>query len=434
MSVLIGLIGIMLFMAVLVIFSSDYRKINQRTVIVGLLLQFGLGILLIKVPSINNLVERFSKAVAHFLDYGLEGSKFLFANLANKGFTSTLEVKNTAGDVTGSTLIHYWNTFGFQFAILVLPTIIFFSAFIFILYYFGIIQFVVENLSKVIRKLMGTTAVETLCCTANIFIGQTEAPLLIKPYLSNMTKSEISAIMTCGFATVAGGVMAGYIAMGIPTKHLIVASVMAAPASLMVAKILFPETEKINDQNEVHSHMEKSANILEAISDGTSNGLKLALNVGAMLIAFVSLIAVLNSFLGWIGSLTGIEALADLSLNKIFGWILTPVTFLMGVPSSEIEVVGGLIGTKIAINEFVAFSDLGNLIHTGQLSQKSIAITSYALCGFANFASIGIQIGGITPMAPNKKHIIASAALKAMLGGAMVSIISGTIAGILYSF
>ncbi|MDZ7371998.1 MAG: NupC/NupG family nucleoside CNT transporter, partial [candidate division KSB1 bacterium] len=339
-----------------------------------------------------------------------------------------------------------WPGFGFQFAFSVLPTIIFFSACMSILYYLGIMQAVVKAMASFMRWTMGTSGAETLSCSANVFVGQTEAPLLIKPFLEDMTISELHAVMVGGFGTIAGGVMAGYIRMGISPAHLIAASVMAAPASLVMAKILLPETQHSKTAGDVNiPDVGRADNLLDAAARGVTDGLKLAVNVGAMLIAFISLIAFVDLVLGfadkWIdGRLLGgaysaaaqqYSGIFPGSLKTLLGTLFSPIAFLIGVPWKEALDVGNLLGVKIAVNEFVGYAQLSEAIRQGMLSQRSITIATYALCGFANFSSIGIQLGGIGALIPNRRSELSRIALRAMIGGALVSWMTASIAGML---
>jgi CNT family concentrative nucleoside transporter len=332
------------------------------------------------------------------------------------------------------------------FAFRVLPTIIFFSSVISILYFVGLVQLVVNSMARFMRWGMGTSGSETLSVSANIFVGQTEAPFLVKPFLKGMTQSELHAVMVGGFATIAGGVLAAFIQFGIPAGHLIAASVMSAPAALVIAKILYPETEHSQTAGDVEMPEVKTAkNVLEAASNGVTDGLYLALNVGAMLIAFIALIGLINVFLGWGDRLVdGIilgnalnetigeyEGIFPGSLQTLFGWIFSPLAWAMGVPWSDAPIVGNLLGMKVAVNEFVAYGFLSNHIKAGDLSYKAIIISTYALCGFANFSSIGIQIGGIGSLAPERKSDLAKLGFRAMVGGAFASWMTATIAGIL---
>ena len=323
-----------------------------------------------------------------------------------------------------------------------------------VLYYLGIMQKVIIAMSRFMRWTIGTSGAETLSCSANVFVGQTEAPLLIKPFLNGMTQSELLTIMVGGFATIAGGVLAGYIAMGVPAGHLVAASVMSAPAALVIGKIIFPEKEHSQTAGDVGlPEINVGSNAIEAASNGITDGLKLAVNVGAMLIGFIALIAVIDVILNWLDSiidgrlLGGIYTAYDSSglspakgeyvgyfpgsLQTFFGTILSPLAYMMGVPWNDATKVGNLLGIKLSLNEFVAYGTLGNYIDSGILSERAMIISTYALCGFANFSSIGIQIGGLSAIAPERKSDLAKVGLKAMFGGAIASCLTATIAGIL---
>ena len=405
MSRFIGLIGIAAIILIAVIFSENRKKINWRLVGMALGLQVAFALIILKVPAGRAFFEFCSKAITKLLDFTLEGSKFLFGNLMDQ------------------------KTFGMIFALQVLPTIIFFSALMGILYYLGIMQFIVKIIAKGISKLLGTSGAETLSAVGNIFLGQTEAPLLVKPFIKDMTKSELMAIMVGGMATVAGGVMAGYVAMGINAGDLLAGSIMAAPAGLMLAKILVPETEEPKTKNTTDISVEQTAsNVVEAAANGASEGLGLALNVAAMLLAFVALIALLNYILAKLGGFVGFP---ELSFQWILGKIFSPLTFAMGIPSADITTAGSLLGQKVMLNEFVAYSELARISNT--LQPKTVMILTYALCGFANISSVAIQIGGIGALAPEKKGLIAKLGFKALLGGALATCLTGTIAGVLFS-
>ncbi len=383
----------------------------------------------------------FSDKVAAFLNLSDYGAKFLFGNLADPKYFFPGE--NAA-----------WPGFGFLFAFKVLPTIVFFGAVMGILYHLGIMQRVIEAIARFMRWTIGTSGAETLSCTANIFVGQTEAPLLIRPFLDDMTRSELLTVMVGGFATIAGGVLAGYIAMGIPAGHLIAASVMSAPAALVIGKIVFPELEHSKTAGDAElPEIPTGDNVIEAATSGITDGLKLAVNVGAMLLGFIALIAVLDVMLNWgdslvdgrllhgawvsygsggISPVTGeFRGIFPGSLQTFFGTILRPLAWLMGVPWVDAGRVGNLLGIKLSLNEFVAYGQLGAYMHEGVLSQRSVIISTYALCGFANFSSIGIQIGGISALAPGRRKDLAKLGLRAMFGGALASWLTATIAGIL---
>ena len=402
----IGILGVIVILGIAYLFSENKKKINWRLVATGLGLQIIFALIILKVPFGRKVFEAASGFITRILDFTAEGTTFLFGNLTDQA------------------------TFGSIFALNVLPTIIFFSALMGILYYLGIMQAIVKFIAKGICKLLGTSGAETLSAVGNIFLGQTEAPLLVRPYISSMTKSEMTAIMVGGMATVAGGVMAGYVAMGINAGHLLAASIMAAPAGLVLAKMLVPETEEPETKDITNIEVEKTAsNVVEAAANGASEGLMLALNVAAMLLAFVALIALFNYLIGLVGGLFGFP---ELSLNWILGKLFSPLAFVMGVPTGDLSAAGSLLGQKVMINEFVAYSDLSALSASGVLQEKTILIMTYALCGFANISSVAIQIGGIGAMAPNKKGTIAKLGFKALLGGALATCLTATIAGILF--
>ena len=407
MSRFIGLIGIIVILGIATLFSDNRKKINWRLVGIGLALQVVFALIILKIPAGRAFFDFCSKAITKLLDFTLEGSKFLFGNLMNQ------------------------DTFGMIFALQVLPTIIFFSALMGILYYLGIMQFIVKIIAKGLCKLLGTSGAETLSAVGNIFLGQTEAPLLVKPFIKDMTKSELMAIMVGGMATVAGGVMAGYVAMGINAGDLLAGSIMAAPAGLILAKILVPETEEPKTKGTTDVKVEQTAsNVVEAAANGASEGLGLALNVAAMLLAFVALIALLNYIVAAIGGLFGFPTL---SFQWILGKIFSPLTFVMGIPTVDLGTAGSLLGQKVMINEFVAYSEMSKYVAAGTLQPKTVLILTYALCGFANISSVAIQIGGIGALAPDRKGLIAKLGFKALLGGALATSLTGTIAGVLFS-
>jgi len=383
----------------------------------------------------------FSTRVASFLNLSDYGARFLFGNLSVPAYAFP--------SADGG-----WPGFGALFAFKVLPTIIFFGGFMGVLYHFGIMQRLIETLSRFMRWTIGTSGAETLSCTANVFVGQTEAPLLIRPFLNGMTRSELLTIMVGGFATIAGGVLAGYIAFGVPAGHLIAASVMSAPAALVIGKIIFPEKEHSETAGDVKMpDVDVGSNAIEAATNGISDGLKLAVNVGAMLIGFIALIAVADVILQFLdrlidGKLLGGTYMAYAasgmspatgefqgffpgSLQTFFGTVLRPLAWLMGVPWADAARVGNLLGVKLSLNEFVAYGTLGSYIQEGVIGERAKIIATYALCGFANFSSIGIQIGGISAIAPGRRADLAKVGLKAMFGGALASWMTATIAGLL---
>ena len=417
MNKLIGFGGIIAILGLAYLLSNNKKNIDKKLIIWGISLQIFFAILILKVPGGKFVFNSIDTIIKKILDFSVEGSKFLFGNLADDSLYFPSD---------GS-----WPGFGFQFAFLVLPTVIFFSSIMSVLYHIGIMQKIIKVISKVMQKTMGTSGAETTSISANIFVGQTEAPLVIKPFINKMTKSELMAIMTGGFATVAGGVMAAYVLMLSKTipgiaGHLMAASIMSAPAALVIAKIIYPESEnpETSKENIELSKVSDEANFLEAIGNGATEGLKLALNIAAMLIAFISVIALINWVLGLI-------SLGDISLSieLILGYLFMPLAFLMGAPWSEAQILGSLMGQKLVLTEFIAYGNLAAVSET--VSERTATIAAYALCGFANFASIGIQLGGIGSIAPERKKDLAKLVTKAMLGGALASWLTATIAGIL---
>ena len=417
MDRLIGILGILAILGLAYIISNDRNKIDKKLIFWGISLQLFFALLILKVPGgkfVFNSIDIFIKKI---LDFSVEGSKFLFGNLADDSLYFPSD---------GS-----WPGFGFQFAFLVLPTVIFFSSIMSVLYHIGFMQKIIKHISKLMQKTMGTSGAETTSISANIFVGQTEAPLVIKPFISKMTNSELMAIMTGGFATVAGGVMAAYVLMLSKTipgiaGHLMAASIMSAPAALVIAKIIYPETDSPETaKGDIElSKVSDDGNFLESIGNGATEGMKLALNIAAMLIAFISIIALLNWALGLISFGSTI-----LSIELILGYLFMPLAFLMGAPWSEAHVLGSLMGQKLVLTEFIAYGNLASL--GDSVSTKTATIAAYALCGFANFASIGIQLGGIGSIAPERKKDLAKLVMKAMIGGALASWLTATIAGIL---
>ena len=402
MERLISLLGLLSMLAVGFAFSSNRKKINWKTVGSGLFLQIFLGLFILKTSVGKIVFEGARSFFTGILSYTSEGSQFIFGSLMDT------------------------SKFGFIFFVMVLPTIIFMSSLMSILYHLGVMQIVIKATAKVMVKLMGTSGAESLSAAANIFAGQTEAPLVVKPFIGKMTRSELMALMTGGMATVAGGVLAAYVGMGIDAGHLLAASVMSAPAALVCAKILIPETEESSTKGEVSMDLPKTtANIIDAAATGAGDGLKLALNVGGMLLSFIALIALVNGTLGWAGSLVGYP---ELSLELITGYIFAPFAFLMGVPTEDILSVGTLLGKKLIINEFVAYLDLQQMIPT--LKERSVVISTYALCGFANFSSIAIQVGGIGTIAPERRQDLAKLGVQSLIGGTLACFMTACIAGL----
>ncbi len=400
-----GLIGIVVLLAIAFALSNNRKQINMRIIGWGLGLQAIFAIFILKTPIGGPLFGFLDKAVRKLVSFSDAGSDFLF--------------KSFVPDVG-------YHVAMINFAFRALPVIIFFSSLMAVLYHFGIIQVIVKLIGKAMQKTMGTSGSETLCISANIFVGQTEAPLMVRPFISQMTKSELMAVMTGGFATVAGGILAIYVMWlaDIPgiAGHLLAASVMSAPGALVMAKIIYPETETSETMGEMKITIEqKNTNAMEALGDGATIGLKLAANVGAMLVAFVSIVAMINYLLGFAGT----------SMESILGFIFKPLAWTMGVPWSEAGTLGTLMGEKIVFTELIAYGDLKELMSSGAISDRTAIIASYALCGFANFGSIGIQLGGIGGMAPERKKDLAKLVTKAMIGGALASWLTATIAGLL---
>ena len=407
-----GLAGIAVLLGVALLLSRDRRRIRWFTVAVGLSLQVALALAVLYWEPGKVALERISLAVTGAVSYSDEGAKFLFGWLA--------EPMDALGRATGLPL------FGFVFAFKVLPLIVFICSFFMILYHFGIMQRIVQVMAVVMQKLLKVSGAESLCVAANVFIGQTEAPVLIAPYIPDMTMSEILTMMTGGMAHVSGAVLLAYVAMGIPAKYLITASVMAAPGTIVVSKILWPETGVPKTYGHVAVRIEKThANFIDAAASGASQGMTLALNIAAMLIAFIALVALANGFLGWAGHFFGHPGF---SLQSVFARSLGWLTVLMGVPRPDAAKVADLIANKTVINEFFAYAKMSR-VQAG-LTEKGRLIASFALCGFANFSSIGIQIGGIGGLAPSRKGDLARLGFRALLAGSLTSFVTAALAGI----
>ncbi|MCS3432980.1 NupC/NupG family nucleoside CNT transporter [Klebsiella sp. BIGb0407] len=421
MQILIGLVGMLALLLVAVLLSTNRKAINLRTVIGAWALQVGIGALVLYVPAGQKVLIAMSQGVANVIGYGNAGISFLFGGL----------VSDKMFEVFGGG--------GFVFALRVLPVIVFFSSLIAVLYYIGIMQWVIRILGGGLHKLLKTSRTESLSATANIFVGQTEAPLVVRPYIATMTRSELFTVMSGGLASVAGSVLAGYAQMGVPLEYLIAASFMAAPGGLLFSKLMMPETEKPNDSPHLESmetDPDRPTNIIDAAASGAASGMQLALNVGAMLLAFVALIALLNGILSGIG---GWFDYPQLTMELILGWVFSPVAWLIGVPWAEAQIAGSFIGQKLIINEFVAYLNFGAYLKEDAevaaagmqvLSTNTKAIISFALCGFANLSSIAILIGGLGSMAPTRRHDVAQLGLKAVVAGTLSNLMSATIAGI----
>ncbi|MER2000642.1 MAG: NupC/NupG family nucleoside CNT transporter [Lysinibacillus sp.] len=400
MDYLWGIVGIVVVFAIAMAFSSNRKAIQWRIVISGLIVQVTFGFIVLKWEFGREVLMKLSEGVQKVVGYAFEGVNFVFGGLANA------------------------DTVGFVFAMSVLTIIIFFSSLISVLYYLGIMQIIIRIIGGFLSKVLGTSQAESVNAAANIFVGQTEAPLVIRPFLNTMTKSQLFAVMTGGLASVSGSVLVGYSLLGVPLEYLLAASFMAAPAGLVLAKLMMPETEEIDETNFKLEKDTTATNVIDAAANGASDGLKLAANVGAMLIAFIALIALLNGILGGVGGLFGLE---NLTLEQILGYLFAPLAFAIGVPWEEAVRAGSFIGQKLILNEFVAYSNFGPVI--GEFSAKTGIIISFALCGFANLSSMGILIGGLGGMAPDKRSVIAKLAIKAVIAGTLASLLSAAIAG-----
>ncbi len=401
MTTLICIVGMAVFLALAFVFSAGRNNIRPRTVGAAFALQFVIGGFALYVPFGRSALESISNAVSGVLSYGQSGIEFLF------------------GDVGAGKI-------GFVFAFQVLPIIIFFSALISALYYLGIMGWVIRIIGGALQKILGTSKAESLSATANIFVSQTEAPMVIKPYIAGMTRSELFAVMVGGMATVAGSVLAGYVALGVEMKYLIAASFMAAPGGFLMAKMMMPEQEevRVDDDQVMKAEHDQYVNVIDAAAGGATNGLNLAVNIGAMLIAFVALIALINGLLGWFG---GLIEYPDLTLQSIFGFVFRPIAYLLGVPWEQSGIAGSLIGQKLVLNEFIAFIDFGE--QKTLLNEHSQAVISFALCGFANFSSIAIILGGLATIAPNRRGDVAQMGLRAVAAGFLANLMSAAIAG-----
>lgn len=427
-SLLRGILGMAVLIIVCYLLSANRKKIDWRMVSIGIGLQVVLAVLLLKVPFVNKMFDWIADKFAKLLQFSAAGAEFIFGDLVTRS-----------------------DAFGYIFAFQVLPTIVFFSAISAMLYYFGILQKIVFALAWIMSKTMGLSGPESLAAAANIFIGQTEAPLVVQPYLEKMTRSEMLCLMTGGMATIAGGVFAAYIGfLGGPdpvmqayfAKHLLTASMISAPAAIIAAKILLPETNKKDLSKQLEMEGSTANNVLDAISKGTTDGLKLAVNVGVMLLVFTALIALANAIMvKFIGSWTGLNdwvlnytdgRFAGFDFTFILGMLFAPFAWILGTPSQDILLVGQLLGQKTILNEFYAYAELNTMREAGvALNPKSLIIATYALCGFANFASIGIQIGGISAIAPGQRKNLTELGIKALIGGTVACFMTAVIAGII---
>jgi len=407
LTTLISLFGILVLLALGFVISKHRRDINWRTIGVAFLLQFAIGAFALYFPVGRSVLESVSGGVSGVLSYAQAGIDFLFGNLGRASSDGI----------------------GFVFALQVLPIIIFFSSLVSVLYYIGIMGRVIRIVGGALQALLGTSRAESMSATANIFVSQTEAPMVIKPFVGKMSNSELFAVMVGGMATVAGSVLAGYVALGVEMKYLLAASFMAAPGGFLMAKLLLPETQEIDNHEEVvEQETEQYANVIDAAAGGASAGLQLAVNIGAMLIAFVALIAMLNGLLGWVGAYIG---LPDLSMQGILGQLFRPIAFILGVPWEESAVAGSMIGQKLVLNEFVAFLDFS--AQQASMSLHTQAVVTFALCGFANFSSIAILLGGLATIAPHRRSDVARMGLRAVTAAFMANLMSAAIAGFFLS-
>ncbi|MEC6907846.1 NupC/NupG family nucleoside CNT transporter [Photobacterium piscicola] len=403
MHYLVGLLGIITIFTVGFLFSENRSAVNWRSVLGAFCIQVVFAAFILYVPIGRVVLNSVSGAVSGVIDYGHEGTSFLFGQLAQFKL-------------------------GFIFAVNVLPSIVFFSALISVLYYVGIMKWVIRGIGGLLQRLLGTTRTESMSATANIFVGSVEAPLVVRPFLARMTRSELFAVMVGGLASVAGGTMVGYAGLGVQLKYLIAASFMSAPAGLMMAKLIVPQTEGIHSMEEEDDGEEdEPVNLVDAASRGALSGLQIAMAVGASLLAVISLIAMVNGGLGHIGHWVGID---DLSLNLIFGYLFAPVAWLIGVPWSEATTAASLIGTKIAVNEFIAFAELMKPETIAKLSEHSQAIVTFALCGFANLTSIAMLMGGLGGIVPKRRPEIARLGMKAIFAATLANLMSATLAGL----
>ena len=429
---LISLLGLLVFIALAFLLSVNKKRVDWKLVAWGLALQFIFAFIIIVVPVGRVFFEGANNVFNALIGYTVEGARFIFGNLVFNnvpvGPGGAFGPMDPIGDPTG------WAAAGGFFAFNVLPTIIFFSSLMTLLYHLGVMQAVVKGFAWVMLRTMKISGAESLSTAGNIFLGQTEAPLLVKPFIGTMTKSEMHCVMVGGFGTVAGGVLAAYVGFLVAyfpdiAGHLISASVMAAPACIAISKIMYPETEEPVTAGSIKIKLEKvDANVIDAAARGASEGLSLALNVGAMLIAFIALVALLNGILSGTAGLFGLE----LTIQKILGWVCAPFAWLMGVPSQDALAVGTLLGEKTALNEFVAYAHLGSMLQEGAgLDPRSVVLATYALCGFANFSSIAIQIGGIGGMAPERRHDLSRLGLRAMIAGTLANFMTACVVGIL---
>jgi CNT family concentrative nucleoside transporter len=400
----VSLSGFALLIAVAWLLSSNRRAFPLRTVLWGVGLQLVIAVVLLRTPLGHGFFDVVNDAVNHFLRYADQGTRFVFGPLMDTGFS---------------------------FALNVLPVIIFMGSFFAVLYHLGLVQRVVDALAWLLARSMRISGAESLAAVANVFVGMIEAGLVVKPYLAGMTRSELFSLMSVGMATVAGSVLLSYVGLlggGDFAGHLVIASLLSAPAGLLVAKVMVPEEQTPETGAGAHAHIElDSVNVVDAAATGALNGLRLAAYVGTMLVAFVALIALSNALLGWLGALVGVP---DLTLQKLLGWLLAPLSFAMGVPWADAQQVGALMGLKTILNEFIAYQELGRAIAAGEISERAAIIASYALCGFANFGSLAILLGGLGAMAPGRRRDVAELGLRSIAAGTLATMMTGCVAGI----
>jgi CNT family concentrative nucleoside transporter len=407
MNIIMGIVGIITLITIALAFSENRKAINVRTVVLAFILQASLGAFVLYVPAGQAILSAIAGAVQGVINSAQAGLNFMFGGL----------VSDKMFEVFGGG--------GFVFALRVLPIIIFFSALISVLYYLGIMQFIIRILGGALQRALKISRTESLSATANVFVGQTEAPLVVRPYIANMTRSELFAVMVGGLASVAGSVLAGYASLGIELKYLVAASFMAAPGGLLMAKLIVPETKTPSEKLDGTDQESKPANVIDAAASGAASGLQLALNVGAMLLAFIGLIALLNGMVGWVAALVGFDGV---TIQQLLGYAFAPLAFLIGVPWHEAIQAGSFIGQKLIVNEFVAYIDFVNV--KDSLSAHTQAIITFALCGFANLSSIAILLGGLGAMAPTRRTELAQLGMKAVLAGSLSNLMSATLAGL----
>ncbi len=440
-----ALIGLATVIALALLFSENRRLTNWRLIVIGIFAQILIAVFVLQGDALGDLFAplgwpklMFSGIGSFFvaiLQFTTEGARFVLGDIAIP----------PSGNMESGTPLVVGQSWGTAIAFQVLPTIIFFASLMAVLYHLGVMQWIVKFMARIAVKFLKSSGAESLSVAANIFVGQTEAPLVIRPYLENMTRSEVMTLMSAGMSTMAGGVMAAYIAFlavpyaamqGIPldmsqlkfAEHLLGASLMAAPAAIILSKIIVPETDQPMTLGRVElPKITDSKNVIDAAATGARDGLQLVLNISAILLAFIALLAMIDFFLGWSGSMFG----AELTLGKILGWCLAPIAWAIGIPSQDIIEVGSMLGYKIVANEFVAYLQLADTMQAGAISQKSITMATFALCGFANFSSIAIQLGGIGPLAPNQRPLIAELGVKAVLVGTLANLMTATLAGVL---